>query len=287
MESQNTSGAEQPPLLERFKTLIFAAITVAIIAGVVVLLMRRPEPATITVIPPEPTLIPSSTPFPSPTPTPGPYVIYITGAVAKPETIATLGYGSRVLDAVAAAGGVLDNADLERINLAQVLKDGDQVQVPTLKPGEEQPTVQMITSTPGSYTIYVTGEVAQPESIITLPPGSRVEDAIRAAGGATTNANLSLVNLAQALRDGDLVYVPPLAGDAIETPTPNHPPVVNVNTATAEELDTLPGIGPALAQAIVEYRTQNGAFTSLSDLDNVPGLGPAKLEALRELVVFE
>jgi competence protein ComEA len=280
--------SEKPPLLERFKTLIFVAITLAILAGVVVLLTRRPEPATITVIPPEPTLIPSVTPIPSATPTPGPYVIYITGAVAEPETIATLGYGSRVLDAVAAAGGALANADLERINLAQVLNDGDQVQVPTLKSGEEQiPTVQVITSTPGSYTVYMTGEVAQSQSIITLPPGSRVEDAIQAAGGATTNADLSLVNLAQVVRDGDLIYVPPLVGEAIETPTPNHPPVVNVNTATVEELDTLPGVGPALAQAIIDYRTQNGPFAGLSDLDNVPGLGPAKLEEMRDLVVFD
>jgi competence protein ComEA len=133
----------------------------------------------------------------------------------------------------------------------------------------------------------MTGEVAQSQSIITLPPGSRVEDAIQAAGGVTTNADLSLVNLAQVVRDGDLIYVPPLVGEAIETPTPNHPPVVNVNTATVEELDTLPGVGPALAQAIIDYRTQNGPFAGLSDLDNVPGLGPAKLEEMRDLVVFD
>ena len=63
--------------------------------------------------------------------------------------------------------------------------------------------------------------------------------------------------------------------------------LVHVNSATLEELDTLPGIGPSLAQAIIDYRTENGPFTSLADLDNVSGIGPAKLDALRDLVVFD
>ncbi|MBN2305344.1 MAG: SLBB domain-containing protein [Anaerolineae bacterium] len=278
------------PWLERFKYVIFGLIAIAIGAGLVFLLARRPEPTTITVIPPAPTLTPSITPVPSRTPTPGPYTVYITGAVANPETVATLDYGSRVLHALEAAGGPQTNADLERVNLAQVLEDGDQIHVPTRKPGSDDaptPVIRVITPTPGSLVVYVTGEINKPETIANLPIGSRVQDAIDAAGGPTGNADLDRVNLSQLLNDGDMVYVPPLDGDAISTPTPNRPPLVHINSATVEELDALPGIGPSLAQAIVDYRTENGPFLNLEDLDNVPGIGPSKLEAIRDLVVFD
>jgi competence protein ComEA len=112
-------------VLERFKYLILLILAGATISGVVMLLWRQPEPTTITVIPPQPTAVPSITPLPSVTPTPGPYTVYITGAVASPEIVITLDYGSRVLHAVEAVGGPLDNANLERVNLAQILEDGD------------------------------------------------------------------------------------------------------------------------------------------------------------------
>lgn len=279
------------PLLERFKYVIFLVVGVASAVGVAMLVFRRPEPVTIAVLPPEPTAIPSPTPIPSATPTPGPYAIYITGAVAHPETVATLDYGSRVLHALQAAGGPLENADLERVNLAQIVQDGDHIQVPTRPPGDDRsgatPVLRIITATPGTLTVYVTGEVARPESLVTLPVGSRVEDALAAAGGATGRADLARVNLSQRLFDGDLIYVPPLGDAAIQTPTPNRPPLVAVNSATAAELETLPGIGPSLAQAIVDYRTENGPFARLEDLDNVPGLGASKLEAIREFVIFD
>jgi comEA protein len=284
-----SSPVEKQPLLERLKYPIFLLIAAALLAGVAALLWRRPEPATITVLPPEPTAIPSPTLVPSVTPTPGPYTVYITGAVASPEIVVTLSYGSRVLDALKAAGGPLADADLERINLAQRLDDGDQVQVPTRKAdASARPAVSVaaITPTPGMIEVYVTGEVAA-QALVSLPAGSRVEDAINAAGGAGSNADLARVNLSQLLNDGDLVYVPPLVGESIQTPTPNHLPLVHVNSATVEELDTLPGIGPSLAQAIIDYRTENGPFTSLEDLDNVPGVGPAKLDAIRDLVTFD
>lgn len=277
------------PLLERYKYLIFLGITGALIAGIVALLWQRPEPTTITVLPPEPTAIPSSTPIPTATATPGPYAVYITGAVASPETVVTLDFGSRVLDALGAAGGPLENADLQRVNLAQRLEDGDQVHVPTREAAATAaaPQIQVVTATPGQYLVYVVGEVQNPESMVSLPTGSRVEDAIQAAGGVTENADLSQVNLSQRLNDGDYVYVPPVTGTAIISPTPNRPPLVHVNSATLEELETLPGIGPSLAQTIIDYRIENGPFTSLEDLDNVPGIGPAKLEAIRDQIVFD
>lgn len=279
------------PLLERFKYVIFLVVGVASAVGVAMLVFRRPEPVTIAVLPPEPTAIPSPTPIPSVTPTPGPYAIYITGAVAHPETVATLDYGSRVLHALQAAGGPLENADLERVNLAQIVQDGDHIQVPTRPPGDDRseatPVLRIITATPGTLTVYVTGEVVRPESLVTLPVGSRVEDALAAAGGTTNRADLARVNLSQRLFDGDLIYVPPLGEAVMQTPTPNRPPLVAVNSATAAELETLPGIGPSLAQAIVDYRTENGPFARLEDLDNVPGLGASKLEAIREFVIFD
>jgi competence protein ComEA len=204
--------------------------------------------------------------------------------------VVTLSYGSRVLDAIQAAGGVLDNANLERVNLAQRLNDGDQVHVPTRDPDSEtKPPAEVIivTATPGTVTVYVTGEVANPQTMVSLEVGGRVEDAIAAAGGATDNADLAQVNLSRVLNDGDQVHVPPRDGPDIQTATPNHPTVVHINSATREELEVLPGIGPSLAQAIIDYRTEHGPFTSLDDLDQVPGLGPTKLEALREQIVFD
>jgi len=171
-----------------------------------------------------------------------------------------------------------------------VLKDGDQVHVPTRLPGsgeDKSALVLIVTSTPGTCTVYVTGAVNRPETLVSLPLGSRVQDAIQAAGGATDAADLARINLGQILNDGDLVYVPPLMEEPIQTPTPNHLPLVHINSATLQELQTLPGIGPTLAQAIIDYRAQNGPFRSLADLDNVPGLGPTKLEAIREQLVFD
>ena len=295
------SPTQSPPFLERFKYPIFVLIGLAILAGVAVVLWRRPEPTTITVLPPDPTAIPSPTPIPTSTPTPGPYMVYITGAVATPEVVVTLDFGSRVKDAIEAAGGALDSANLEIVNLAQILEDGDQVHIPTREAIEERvesptpkptepkatATVHVVTPTAGTIEVYVVGEVVKSQSMVVLPAKSRVEAALEAVGGTTDNADLARVNLSQILNDGDYVYVPPIEGNAIQTPTPNRPPVVHVNDANLDELDSLPGIGPSLAQTIIDYRTENGSFTSLEDLDNVPGIGPSKLEAIRDWVVFD
>ena len=280
-----------PPFLERFKYPIFLLIGLAILIGSALILWRKPAPVTIEVLPPEPTAIPSATP------TPGPYLIYLTGAVASPETMVTVDYDSRVFHALDAAGGVAENADLARVNLAQKLEDGDQIHVPTrvstdvetAANSNDTPTPLMITATPGMVLVYVVGEVLQPETMVTLPMLSRVEDAIKAVGGPTENADMSRVNLSQILNDGDQIYVPPLEGqgEEIQLPTPNHAPLVHINHATLEELDTLPGVGPALAQAIIDYRTDHGPFNSLEELDNVSGIGPATLDNLRDLVVFD
>lgn len=143
------------------------------------------------------------------------------------------------------------------------------------------------TATPSPILVYVTGEVNQPENTIELPFGSRVMDAISASGGMTNNADASRVNLAGVLRDGDQVHVPSISNEENSVPTPSGGGIVYVNTATLEELQTLPGIGPATAQNIIDYREVNGPFTQLEELDNVLGIGTGTLDELQELVAFD
>jgi competence protein ComEA len=127
--------------------------------------------------------------------------------------------------------------------------------------------------------------------VYSLPAGSLVEQAIDAAGGPDEGASLDAINLAARLQDGEQVRVPRLAaaGAAESTPASTPAPVtpsapVNLNTASASDLDRLPGIGPSLAKEIIAYRELHGAFAAVEDLLFVPGIGPAKLAALRDLV---
>lgn len=171
---------------------------------------------------------------------------------------------------------------------------GGAVLLLTSRPQPVQITINppVPTSTPAPtptfapITVYVTGAVQKPEQTITLPYRSRVQDAVTAAGGTTADADLVKVNLADYLHDGDQVHVP-VKGQAVELPTPSGGVVVHINTATVEELDTLPGIGPTLAADIIAYRDANGMFKTMSDLDNVPGVGPALMEQLQGLLAFD
>jgi competence protein ComEA len=152
------------------------------------------------------------------------------------------------------------------------------------------------TSVPQSADIVVdvVGAVVRP-GLVTVGAGSRVADAVVAAGGGRHDADLDQVNLAQPLTDGVRVVIPVIgqppavAGVAGTTATgtadgsaPSGP--IDLNTATAEQLDSLPGVGPATAKAIVDHRTKNGPFRSVDDLLDVRGIGPAKLDALRDSV---
>ncbi len=135
--------------------------------------------------------------------------------------------------------------------------------------------------------VHVAGAVRQP-GLYTLEPGSRIDDAIARAGGATGKAVLDAVNLAAPVADGQQVVVP-VRGPGGGASGPAGPASavggrVHLNTATLEQLDTLPGIGPVTAQKILDYRDEKGAFQSIAELDAVPGIGPARLEQLRELV---
>jgi competence protein ComEA len=140
--------------------------------------------------------------------------------------------------------------------------------------------------------VHVAGEVARP-GVVELPAGARVHEAIAASGGATPEAELAAVNLARVLVDGEQVYVPAPGevapavsqpGDVGAGAGPGPGRTLGLNTATAAELDALPGIGPVLAQRIVDWRTAHGRFTVVEELTEVAGIGPTLLERLRDLV---
>jgi competence protein ComEA len=140
-----------------------------------------------------------------------------------------------------------------------------------------------------AMVVDVEGAVRRP-GLVRLPSGSRVADAVARAGGATRVADRAGVNLAAPVSDGQQVVVPragvvggvpsatPAGGSAASGP-------VSLSSATAEQLDELPGVGPVTAQKIIDYRTEHGAFHSVDELDAIPGIGPSRLADLRKLVV--
>jgi competence protein ComEA len=160
-------------------------------------------------------------------------------------------------------------------------------------------TVTLPTPTPApaavdrvGIVVHVAGAVRSP-GVYEFGPGDRVHDAVAAAGGASGDALLEGLNLASPLVDGARIYVPSVgevdpatippgmsaAGDGEGPAGP-----LDLNRATVDQFEALPGVGPATAAAIVEDRTRNGPFASVDDLDRVPGIGPAKLAVLRDLV---
>lgn len=212
--------------------LVTSAVSVLIVVGGAVWLLRAPAPATEATIPlaqgsspavtlaVPPTVAAAKSSAPDPAVTqPALLVVDVAGAVANPG-VYQLSSPARVIDAVTTAGGPIGDADLDGLNLAAPLADGQRVYVPHA------------------------GEV-DPASV--------------PSGGLSAPAESG--------------------GDVPRGP-------VNVNTATAAELESLPGVGPATAAAIVDERTRNGPFASVDDLERVPGIGPAKLAALRDQVTL-
>ena len=160
------------------------------------------------------------------------------------------------------------------------------------------PIVLDAAPTEAPIAVHVIGAVARP-GLYEFPTGARIQDAIDAAGGILAEASSESLNLAQLLEDGQQLDIPYKAGSApVSTPgldlptstTPTADPnveLININTATLEELDTLPGIGQSTAQKIIDYRTANGPFANIEDLDNVSGIGPATMDAIRSLITVD
>jgi competence protein ComEA len=153
-----------------------------------------------------------------------------------------------------------------------------------------EPPAELVPTKPAAVAavvvVHVAGAVRQP-GLYKLKEGQRIADAIARAGGATAKADTAAVNLAAPLADGMQVLIPSrvagapgaaAGGSAVSGAR------VSLSSATVEELDELPGIGPVTAQKIVDYRMKNGGFRSVDDLDAIPGIGPARVEQLRDLV---
>lgn len=146
---------------------------------------------------------------------------------------------------------------------------------------------------PEPIIVDVAGQVRRP-GVYRFESGDRVVDAVNRAGGPKGNADLSLLNLAAPLTDGSQILVPKIGASAASAGTgtvtsgsPGAPgALVNLNTATEPELETLNGVGPVTAAAIIKYREDNGPFGSVDDLDNVSGIGPVTLEELRPFVTI-
>ncbi|MFN3001998.1 helix-hairpin-helix domain-containing protein [Mycolicibacterium wolinskyi] len=193
----------------------------AVLVTVFTLIRDRPPPVTAANLPPV-QMVSSASPTPATAAPDGPMVVSVVGLVHKPGLV-TLDSGARIADALTAAGGPLDGADLIGLNMARRVADGEQI---------------------------VVG--------IAAPPGEPTTMGSSIAGEAST---------------------PPAAAPADDPAGP-----VDLNTATVEQLDALPGIGPVTAEAIVAWRAANGRFASIDQLGDVDGIGPARLEKLRALV---
>ncbi len=173
------------------------------------------------------------------------------------------------------AAGVLAIAGLAGLWLGRPPSEAPPVVVERTEPDGEQTTARL--------TVHVSGEVVSP-GLVSLDPGDRVADAIAAAGGARRDADLSAVNLAGAVQDGDQVVVPRQGGTRPPGGGSDGRTGVNVNRATVAELEALPGVGPVLAQRIHDFRAEHGDFETVEDLLAVPGIGEGKLATLREAV---
>jgi competence protein ComEA len=136
-------------------------------------------------------------------------------------------------------------------------------------------------TTTGTLTVHVSGAVVAP-GLVSLPAGSRVADAVVAAGGALAGADLTTLNLAAPIVDGQQLVVPDAVAGGSVAVTDGR---VRINSADATALEGLPGVGPVLAERIVAYRDAHGPFVALEDLLEVPGIGESKLAAMRDSVI--
>jgi competence protein ComEA len=150
--------------------------------------------------------------------------------------------------------------------------------------------------TPLPIVVHVAGAVKEP-GIYSLLPGSRVEAALQAAGGAVAAADLEAINLAAFLEDGEQIWVPEeiaeealnpekSEGEEAQQPPADFDVLININIADQAELEMLPGIGPVLAKAILDYRRDHGPFKDISELEDVPGIGPGIFEKIKDRITI-
>ena len=163
-----------------------------------------------------------------------------------------------------------------------------------LSPPPGEPVKLLPAPTPAPMVVHIDGAVANP-GVYTFESGSRVQDAIEAAGGLSTDASAERINMAAFLEDGMRIVVPHIAtpqptnldGGPSDEPTATPAFPININTASLDELQFLPGIGVVKAQRILDYREENGPFESIDELMNVTGIGPATFEQLKDLITVD
>lgn len=203
------------------------------------------------------------------------------------ERVRAVGGSTRLVVAVAVTGGVI------LVAIALLRPPGADPAPEESLPRATASSAPAVVSPSASAPVVVVqaaGAVLRP-GLYRLTPGTRIDDLVQAAGGFAPDADPDRVNLAAPLVDGQKIYIPrvgelvpqePSGNGGTSSPTPAQP--IDLNTASISQLDTLPGIGPATAQAIVDYRTQHGNYRSVDDLLKVRGIGPAKLDQIRALV---
>lgn len=208
----------------------------------------------------------------------------------------TLGYGwgrSSSASSSMQTAGVSTQGSVEVIDLNQPPKP-EAAPTESTAPTEPTPSAEVV--------VHVSGAVKR-AGVYRLAPDSRVADAIEQAGGATEHADLDALNLAEPLQDGQKIHVPrkgevspPTVASVAPSRTPRSAPQaaaaatqfpINLNTATAEQLEAIPGIGPVLAHRIIEYRQTRGRFQSVDELLEVRGIGSKRLENMRPYVVVK
>lgn len=162
-------------------------------------------------------------------------------------------------------------------------------------PSSNAPILILPTPTSSLIAVHISGQVDSP-GVYYLAPGSRVQDALLAAGGCTDQADADQINLAARLNDGQKLYIPAKgevlnATNPIQTPLPNTSPeeppaiIIDLNLASQQELESLPGIGPSKASDIIAYRQKNGRFVTIEEIQNVPGIGAALFEKIRPFII--
>lgn len=161
-------------------------------------------------------------------------------------------------------------------------------------PSLSAPILILPTPTSSLIAVHISGQVEYP-GVYYLAPGSRVQDALLAAGGCTDQADADQINQAARLNDGQKLYIPAKgealsASNPVQTPLPNTssketPVIIDLNLASQKELESLPGIGPSKASDIIAYRQKNGRFVTIEEIQNVPGIGAALFEKIRPYII--
>lgn len=162
---------------------------------------------------------------------------------------------------------------------------GEKTAVPDSITVNKAPQEEKLPEKPTVDVVYVTGAVAK-SGLVKLPAGSRIQDALSAVGGITDEADSAKINLAEKVKDGQHVHVPAAVYSAQGGIITQHDDKININQADINELDKLPGVGPAMAARIIEYREANGSFTVIEDIKKVKGIGEAKFKKIKDKITI-